>query len=88
MAVLSCWKHIAQYLGTSVRSSQRWASERGLPIRRDPNLDKPTVFAISDELDLWIRNRPFSTHLNELEMLRRENADLRAQLRRNHEQVA
>jgi phage terminase Nu1 subunit (DNA packaging protein) len=86
MAVMSCWKQIAEYLGTSVRTSQRWEREQGLPVRRNPELEKATVFAIPDELDQWIRSR--HPRCDELEALRKEVAELRALLRQYEGQAA
>jgi len=52
------WKDIASYLGREVRTVQRWESERCLPIHRLPGGDKPRVYALKSELDLWLRATP------------------------------
>jgi hypothetical protein len=52
--VLSSWKEIAQYMGKSVRTVQRWEQDFGLPIRR-PNANRHhVVLAIAEEIDAWV----------------------------------
>ena len=53
---LDTWKSIAQYLGRSARTVQRWRSEYGLPVRHLGG-DATSVFAYTDELDKWLRGR-------------------------------
>lgn len=48
------WKEIAEYLGTSPRTVQRWEQEKALPIRRVPGSNGHSVFADSQELDHWL----------------------------------
>ena len=55
-ARLDTWKSIAQYLGRSTRTAQRWHSEYGLPVRHLGG-DATSVFAYTDELDGWLRSR-------------------------------
>ena len=55
-ARLDTWKSIAQYLGRSTRTVQRWHSEYRLPVRHLGG-DATSVFAYTDELDEWLRNR-------------------------------
>jgi len=55
-ARLDTWKLIAQYLCRSTRTVQRWHSEYGLPVRHLGG-DATSVFAYTDELDQWLRNR-------------------------------
>jgi hypothetical protein len=38
--VLTCWKDIAQYVGKSVRTLQRWERESGFPVRRTKSREK------------------------------------------------
>ena len=53
---LDSWKDIAAYLGRDLRTVQRWAGGRGLPVHRRPGGgEKPPVFALKSELDDWIR---------------------------------
>ena len=53
---LDTWKSIAQYLRRSARTVQRWRSEYGLPVRHLGG-DATSVFAYTDELDKWLRDR-------------------------------
>ncbi len=55
-ARLASWKAIADYLGRSPRTVQRWLIDYGLPIHRMGGASGP-IFAYADELDLWLRNR-------------------------------
>ncbi len=55
-ARLDTWKSIAQHLDRSTRTVQRWRSEYGLPVRQLGG-DATSVFAYTDELDEWLRNR-------------------------------
>lgn len=49
---LTSWKEIAAYLGVTVRTAQKWESERGLPVRRLPG-KRGVVWAAIAELDAW-----------------------------------
>jgi hypothetical protein len=49
------WKEIAGCLRVSERSAKRWEATRGLPIHRVPGAARDAVFALSDELDAWLR---------------------------------
>jgi tetratricopeptide (TPR) repeat protein len=53
---LDSWKSIARYLDRSSRTIQRWHTDYGLPIHRIGG-NKGPIFAYSDELDLWLRDR-------------------------------
>ncbi|MDB5720049.1 MAG: Adenylate cyclase [Alphaproteobacteria bacterium] len=50
---LKSWKEIAAFFGSEVRTVQRW-EKRGLPIRRVPGGDRPTVYAEVAELKAWL----------------------------------
>lgn len=53
--ILNGWKQIAEYLGRSVRSIQRWES-LGMPIRRPKHKNRSSaVVALSEELDAWLK---------------------------------
>ncbi len=52
---LESWKEIATYLGREVRTVQRWAVERGLPVHHLPGGVRPRVFSTTPELDAWLR---------------------------------
>ena len=36
-AALTSWKEIAGFLGVNIRTAQRWAAQKGLPVRRFPS---------------------------------------------------
>lgn len=53
---LDSWKSIAQYLGRSSRTVQRWHSEYGFPVHHLGG-SKGSIFAFTDEMDDWLRKR-------------------------------
>jgi tetratricopeptide (TPR) repeat protein len=55
---LESWKEIAAYLRRSERTVMRWETERGLPVKRVPGLDKSRVYAEIAELEAWRRGEP------------------------------
>ena len=55
---LESWKEIATYLGREVRTVQRWALDRGLPVHRLPGGDRPRVFSLKSEVDNWLHGGP------------------------------
>lgn len=57
------WKELAEYLGTSPRTVQRWEQEKGLPVRRVPASKGHSVFADSAELDRWLESKPHAAIL-------------------------
>lgn len=61
-ARLGSWKAIAAYLGRSPRTVQRWLADYGLPVHRMGGAAGP-IFAYTDELDLWLRNRGHANHV-------------------------
>ena len=52
---LESWKEIAGYLGRDVRTAQRWAHARRLPVHRLPGGRRPRVFTSTSEIDRWLR---------------------------------
>jgi serine/threonine-protein kinase len=53
---LESWKEIAAYLGREVRTVQRWATARRLPVHRLPGGGgRPRVFSLRSEIDSWLR---------------------------------
>ncbi len=53
---LDSWKDIAAYLGREVRTVQRWALARRLPVHRLPGGDRPRVYSLKSEIDAWMRH--------------------------------
>ena len=54
--ILNGWKAIANYLGTNVRSVQRYERELGLPIHRLRGGSRSGVIATKAELDGWVKH--------------------------------
>ena len=50
--LLTSWKEIAEYLGVSVRTAQKWEGEMGLPVHRLPG-EKGRVSAEAGALERW-----------------------------------
>jgi PAS domain S-box-containing protein len=55
--VLRSWKDISNYLKASVKTVQRWEQTHKLPVRRLRVAKGATVFALSSEIDEWVRRR-------------------------------
>lgn len=53
--ILNSWKEISSYIGRGVRTVQRWEELYGLPVHRAAGKDRSAVYAMSDELDAWLR---------------------------------
>jgi TolB-like protein/Flp pilus assembly protein TadD len=54
--LLEGWKAIADHLGKTERTVQRWEKSKGLPVRRlrgDSAEELPRVYALKSELDAW-----------------------------------
>ena len=53
---LDSWKDIAVYLDREVRTVQRWAVARGLPVHRLPGGgNRPRVYSHKAEIDAWMQ---------------------------------
>ena len=65
--VFSGWKDVANYLGKSVRTVQRYERELGLPIRRPAPKATVAVIATKVELDAWISASPIRAALRRTE---------------------
>jgi hypothetical protein len=71
--LLRSWKDIAQYMGTCVKTVQRWEHAFDLPVRRVQPGKGSVVLAFRNEIDEWLLNR---THdLNVAEPHRNSNSD-------------
>jgi len=55
---LNSWKEVAQYVGRSERTIQRWEREFGFPVHRPAGRLRSSVIAIAGEIDEWIRKSP------------------------------
>jgi hypothetical protein len=53
--MLNSWKEIASYLDRGIRTVQRWERELQLPVHRIGKGKRSPVYAISTELNMWIR---------------------------------
>ncbi len=54
--LLDGWKQIAEHLGKTERTVQRWEKSKGLPVRRlqaDFSEEQPRVFAYRSEIESW-----------------------------------
>ena len=56
--VLRSWKEIAVYVGSGVRTAQRWEHELGLPVRRQGDRPRTSVMAFPEELETWLHRAP------------------------------
>jgi hypothetical protein len=54
--ILHSWKEIAAYLGSEVRTCQRWAKESGLPVFK-LGTEKGRVHAKREDIDRWIAEK-------------------------------
>jgi hypothetical protein len=60
--LLSCWKDIAHYMGTGVRTVQRWEQQAGLPVRRPTSHgQKSQVLLDRRAADAWMASRHLPT---------------------------
>ena len=78
--VFSGWKDVANYLGKSVRTVQRYERELGLPIRRPAAEGTIAVIATKAELDAWISASPLRAAFRRTEA-RVDNAGLLKEFR-------
>ena len=56
--ILNTWKEIAQYVGRSPRTIQRWERELGFPIHRPRGRMRSAVIAVTAEVDRWVERTP------------------------------
>lgn len=86
--LLTGWKEIAGHLRHGVRTVQRWEADHSLPVRRICDRPRQNVLADSEELDVWLQERPRRALLDSLDdiqariaYLEAENAILRSGLK-------
>lgn len=60
--ILNSWKEIACYIERGVRTVQRYELQYGLPVHRAAGSPHSSVIAFSDEIDVWLRQRPVMSH--------------------------
>jgi hypothetical protein len=58
--VLRSWKDIARYVGTCVKTVQRWEIDHRFPVRRVIPSKGAVVFALRREVDGWLESREMS----------------------------
>jgi TolB-like protein/tetratricopeptide (TPR) repeat protein len=57
---LDSWKEIATYLNRDVTTVQRWEKREGMPVHRHLHDKRGSVYALPEELDLWMQGRRLS----------------------------
>ncbi len=80
--ILDGWKDIADYVGKSVRTIQRWEKEDGFPIRRVQS--KRSVFAYADEIDKWMAQKGKSDKAETLQVIHEETGREETNVSINH----
>ncbi len=55
---LNSWKEVAQYVGRSERTIQRWERYLGFPVHRPAGKLRSSVIALPAEIDKWIKGTP------------------------------
>jgi len=55
--LLESWKEIAAYLQRSEKTCRRFEVSLGLPVHRLDGTPKARIFAYSDEIDAWLRDK-------------------------------
>lgn len=70
--VLQSWKQIANYVGRTERTVQRWEREFGFPIRRPSGKTRSAVMALVSEIEEWTRGKPSLIEIQQTERLRRK----------------
>ena len=54
---LDSWKEIAVYLNRDVTTVQRWEKREGMPVHRHVHDKRGSVYALTEELDEWVKSR-------------------------------
>src|SRR5215467_13148934 len=70
--VLQSWKQIANYIGRTERTLQRWEREFGFPIHRPSGKARSAVMALASEIQRWTRGKPSLVEIRRSERLARE----------------
>ncbi|MBV8051926.1 MAG: helix-turn-helix domain-containing protein [Acidobacteriaceae bacterium] len=88
--VLQSWKQIAEYVGRTERTVQRWEQAFGFPVRRPSGKQRNSVMALTQEIEEWTRGKPSLIQLRESARLNRAELVPRAENRLSysfHEQL-
>jgi len=56
--ILRGWKEIAAYMGSGVRTAQRWEQKFALPVHRPAAKLRSCVISSPSELDAWVQRSP------------------------------
>jgi TolB-like protein len=64
---LDSWKEIAAYVKRDVSTAQRWEKREGMPVHRHLHDKQGSVYALTAELDAWLRSRSLSAKSEEKE---------------------
>jgi hypothetical protein len=56
--VFQSWKQIAEYVGRTERTVQRWEQEFGFPVHRPSGRARSSVMALAQEIQEWTRGKP------------------------------
>lgn len=72
--VLQSWKQIAEYVGRTERTVQRWEQAFAFPVHRPSGKCRSSVMALTQEIEEWTRGKPSLVRLRE--MARVNRADL------------
>lgn len=59
---LNSWKEVAQYVGRSERTIQRWEKELGFPVHRPAGKLRSAVIAVTAEIDEWLKRPAGARH--------------------------
>ena len=56
--VLQSWKQIAEYVGRTERTLQRWEQDFDFPVHRPSGKSRSAVMALAQEIQEWTRGKP------------------------------
>src|SRR5215472_1427854 len=69
--VLQSWKQIADYVGRTERTLQRWEREFGFPVHRPAGKPRSAVMALAKEIHEWTRGKPSLLQIRRVSRLNR-----------------
>lgn len=56
--ILNSWNEVAQYIGRSKRTVQRWERAWGLPVHRVADRPGDRIMGLAKEIDAWVKSTP------------------------------